>query len=394
MTSKGFSVLPTHVPPPSTSPNAATGARRVGAGAGAGDTGHIANLAMPSRFSMACPCRGMLSGSSDTCEMGNLKYILGIFIGSAILAMGFFALSYLASGRYVPPPAPPASTPLLTFIVLGDWGINTLDQVAVAKQMEIAALKYNATLLLTTGDNFYEQGVENDTDTKWQTVYRDVYNTTKLLSMPWYITLGNHDHYAKTRGQAQVDYYTNQRDKRWYLPKLWYTSTLQVANEAGNQSTIQFIMFDSSIFIANDGNDTLTQQEKREQNTWMDTTFVNAKADWLFAVAHHPVISFHQPVPGMSDLIPKLHLSKADAFIAGHDHDLQHSSSDDVQYFVSGAGAKRETAGTATPVGGRWSAQVNGFSIHQVWADVMTTRFIDYEGVERYSYTQKRRDRK
>jgi hypothetical protein len=58
----------------------------------------------------------------------------------------------------VPPPTPPATPPLFTFISLGDWGENNLDQVAVAKQLEAAALLYNASLLVTTGDNFYPAG--------------------------------------------------------------------------------------------------------------------------------------------------------------------------------------------------------------------------------------------
>jgi tartrate-resistant acid phosphatase type 5 len=126
-----------------------------------------------------------------------------------------------------------------------------LDQFAVAKQIEIAAVKYNATLLVTTGDNFYEAGVENDTDPKWQTVWRDVYNTPKLSKMPWWVTLGNHDRYAKTRGQGQIDYYTKGHDARWYLPNPWYTKTLQLANAVSTPSLDRLFTFVASVTLVN-----------------------------------------------------------------------------------------------------------------------------------------------
>jgi hypothetical protein len=108
---------------------------------------------------------------------------------------------------------------------------------------------YRALLMIDPSPDI---GVENDTDPKWDSIYRSVYNKPTLLRIPWYITLGNHDRYATTRGQGQIDYYLNKRDTRWYLPAAWYTNTFTV-----NTTTIQFVMYDSSVFIATDVNDTL-----------------------------------------------------------------------------------------------------------------------------------------
>jgi len=315
-----------------------------------------------------------------------VKWIFFIFCASATLALGFFMLSLIATGEYQAPPGPLETPPLLTFITLGDWGMVGSDQFAVAKQMESAAVTYNVTLLVTTGDNFYPAGVENDTEAAWDTIYRQVYNTPRLMNMPWYISLGNHDHYAKTRGQAEIDYTKNKRDSRWYLPAAWWTNSIKRDN-----STIQFVIFDTTVWISTDTNDTVTQAEKPVQEEWLYDKLYHSSADWLFVFGHHPVYSFHADVDGMAPLMETFRISKVDAYFAGHDHDLQHSVNNDVNFIVSGGGAKRETYPSRTPTGGRWFMNEPGFTVTQVWAERATTRFIDREGRVRYTTTQLRR---
>jgi hypothetical protein len=93
MSSKGFTVLPTHTSP-SSGPHAATGTRSTSGSrnVGAGDTGRIANLAMPSRWSGGCPCGGMSSGGGAECDLGKLKIIFLIFLGSGAMVALFFSV--------------------------------------------------------------------------------------------------------------------------------------------------------------------------------------------------------------------------------------------------------------------------------------------------------------
>ncbi|MBC7408920.1 MAG: acid phosphatase, partial [Arcicella sp.] len=64
------------------------------------------------------------------------------------------------------------SAPLkeLSFLVVGDWGRNgTQNQQEVANQMNRTALKANAQFVISTGDNFYESGVQSINDSQWET---------------------------------------------------------------------------------------------------------------------------------------------------------------------------------------------------------------------------------
>lgn len=62
----------------------------------------------------------------------------------------------------------------LRFIVLGDWGglpnypYHTPVEEAVAKQMANVSSAYDIQLLLALGDNFYFDGVANDTDPRFK----------------------------------------------------------------------------------------------------------------------------------------------------------------------------------------------------------------------------------
>ena len=59
-------------------------------------------------------------------------------------------------------------------MVLGDWGgipvtpYYTPDEAAVAKQMGIIADNINASFVMALGDNFYETGVTDVEDKRFQ----------------------------------------------------------------------------------------------------------------------------------------------------------------------------------------------------------------------------------
>ncbi len=67
----------------------------------------------------------------------------------------FLVLSGLAAGE-------------LSFLVLGDWGTGNQSQKAVARGMGHVAERMKSRFVVTTGDNFYEEGVSSVQDPKWQ----------------------------------------------------------------------------------------------------------------------------------------------------------------------------------------------------------------------------------
>jgi tartrate-resistant acid phosphatase type 5 len=114
-----------------------------------------------------------------------------------------------------------------------------------------------------------------------------------------------------------------------------YTSTLNVPN---SDSTVQFIFYDTQIFA-----DMNTTELYQEQFQWIKTTLASSKADWLFVLGHYPVwsVGSHGPTPALlRDLMPLLHQYKVDAYIGGHEHNMEHIRDDlyPIDYFIAGAG--------------------------------------------------------
>jgi len=294
-----------------------------------------------------------------------------------------------------------------TFLSLGDWG-NPSDghvvQNAVASKLGPAATKYNATFLLALGDNFYEDGVVNDTDPQWQTTYRQIY-TAKSLDIPWYAILGNHDEHLG-RGQGQIDYFLNKRDNRWNMPARWYTKTFQ-----GDGFTVEIVFIDTVILaletstqliaekvVLGEAKQTLladwhTRTESLssladDQWAWIQQTLAASKADWLLVAGHYPVFSGgeHGNTPELNaKLLPMLQSSRANVFFCGHDHTLQHLRSNGVDYFVSGNGGK---IGTYSPIPQSMYGVVDpGFMVHHVNKTHFVTRMIDMNDKEIYAVT-------
>src|SRR5687768_2876700 len=95
-------------------------------------------------------------------------------------------------------------TDSLSFIVIGDWGMNgSAPQKAVAEQIDIIGRKNNVQFIITTGDNFYPTGVTSTSDPHWERSFNLVYDK-KGHMVPWYPTVGNHDYNGSP--SAQIEY--------------------------------------------------------------------------------------------------------------------------------------------------------------------------------------------
>jgi len=306
---------------------------------------------------------------------------------ASILSVLLLSLLALVITAQVHLPLAPVPKSTFHFVSLGDWGSVNKDQAAVAQQIGHSVAVFNATVLLAVGDNFYEDGVANDTDPQWQTSYRDVYVNTSL-DIPWYAILGNHDHHLG-RGQGQIDYYLNKRDNRWYCPSYWYD---QVWHLQDSDIKVHMVFIDTVILS---GDDNVTwPKERAEQYEWINATLASSTADWLIVVGHYPVYSSGEH--GNTDdlqqnLKPMLERYAVDMYLCGHDHTLQHlqESKNTTQYFVSGNGAKR---GDITPIPQQLFGVVDpGFMLHSIRGNnEMTTVVVDYAGKTIYAYDQKR----
>ena len=273
----------------------------------------------------------------------------------------------------------------LHFFVLGDWGRNGAHhQKDVADQMENWGKDFKPAFIISTGDNFYSNGVSSVKDKQWKTSFENIY-TGKHLQCFWYPVLGNHDY--RGTPQAEIDYTKTQ--SRWTMPARYYTITQKI----DDKTSARFIFLDSNpLVIKNHGYySDMVLQDTVQQLKWLDSVLVHAKEEWKIVVAHHPVYSSN-PRHGNSErlialLKPKLEKHGVQLYLSGHDHDLQHQKpAGTVDYVISGAGS--QTRRTTEHLTTKFTRDVSGFAAVRIKSDSLSLYFIDYTGTPIYSFSR------
>jgi tartrate-resistant acid phosphatase type 5 len=287
--------------------------------------------------------------------------------------------SFLAAATALilaPPRLAQAAASDPTFLVLGDWGMGTSEQRKVAAQMAKSAEAIGARFVISTGDNFYPDGVASVEDVRWKTSFEDVYAAPALM-IRWYIALGNHDH--KGNVEAQVAY--TKRSSRWRLPATYYKHTEMLADG----SAADFFFIDSHV-VRNGYRRSWGRSDGDAQMIWLERELAASTARWKIAVGHHPVFSGgkHGNTEALVVLLkPLLERYGVQAYLNGHDHDLQHLVVGRVHYLTSGAGAKprpaKPVAGTRFVMGERL-----GFMTARLAPHALDIEFIDDEGTPLY----------
>lgn len=278
----------------------------------------------------------------------------------------------------------------VNFIVMGDWGRNGEDhQRLVAEQMGKVASAASVDFIVATGDNFYPRGVASEFDPLWRYSYEDIY-TAFSLQWDWYPVLGNHDYGGNP--DAQVAY--SKISSRWQMPARYYSKLINVGSE-GSQMLLAFI--DTSPLIKGyyKGNGHhVHDQDSTAQKKWLEETLRNAPASvkWKLVVGHHPMYTGgsrtenHDTRSIRQSLQPLFEKYKVDAYLAGHEHSLQHHiTKSGTNHFVSGA-ASEITHVRMLPIS-KFVASQYGFMLFSVLPDQMLVQVIDYAGKVIYTTT-------
>lgn len=278
------------------------------------------------------------------------------------------------------------------FFVLGDWGRRgKASQRAVAGQMIAYAKRRHPAFIITTGDNFYEEGVRSVHDSHWKESFTDVYKEL-TRDYDWYPVLGNHDHQGHANPKAEMEYHNV--NPRWHMP--WYYSTMVVPTADGQQ--VRFLFIDTSpfytLYYKTGECPDIVHLDTARQRKWIETTLANAKEEWKIVVGHHPVFSGgreHGITPElMSMLKPLMEKYKVQAYLCGHEHNLQHlqPGGSYVDYFVCGGG------GDVIPVGkmaySKFGASLSGFADVAIKNDSLWLQYIDRDGRVIYQYAKHR----
>lgn len=263
----------------------------------------------------------------------------------------------------VPPPlfSLKAADSAVRVLAFGDFGNGSAGQ----KQVAAAMLRYQRQIpfdfAITLGDNFYDAGMASPTDPRWKTWWDELYDP---LGLKVYATLGNHDWGWADSPAAEILY--TQQSPSWRLPAPYYTFT------AG---PVQFFALD-------------TNEVSEAQLLWLKDELEKSRARWKIVHGHHPIYSdgAHADNPVLINRLLPVLKGRADIYLAGHDHDLQHLKAEEgVHFFVSGGGG----AGLRQPKPGPrslFAKAVHGFAVLEADVRQLKVRFIDTSLNQLYEY--------
>jgi tartrate-resistant acid phosphatase type 5 len=264
-----------------------------------------------------------------------------------------------------PPPifaAAPSDRPARV-LAFGDFG----DGSDAQKQVAAAMLTYHTArpfdFALTLGDNFYSTGMASLDDERWKTWWSDLYDP---LRIPFYATLGNHDWGQPNSPAAEILF--TARSPSWRMPAAYYTFTAGAA---------QFFALDTDVV-------------SEKQLLWLTESLDASRARWKIVYGHHPIYSEGQHEDNnvkIDQLLPVLR-DRADVYLAGHDHDMQHLRPEGkLHFFVAGTGGKLRPIEPGPR--SLFAKSAHGFAVLEVQPDTLTIAFVGVGGEELYRYALK-----
>lgn len=234
----------------------------------------------------------------------------------------------------------PFARDAFNFMVVGDWGRGGLfHQDDVARQMGVTGDSINSRFVISTGDNFYTDGVESIEDLQWARSYETIY-TAPVLFKPWYVVLGNHDWQGNI--DAQILY--GAISERWTMPERYYAQEFNVSDS----TQALFLFMDTTPLGDPDRPGLYPQSDRWDQSRqlhWADSTLAASDAEWKIVVGHHPIYMasarYEDNQHLIANLLPILEEHGVHAYFAGHDHNLQHlrREGSPLEHFISGGGS-------------------------------------------------------
>lgn len=284
----------------------------------------------------------------------------------------------------------------LNFLVLGDFGRNgEYHQKEVAAQMAKAAATIDSEFVIATGDNFYPNGVQSTLDPHWKASFEDIYFQHNLQT-DWYPTLGNHDYSGNI--QAQIDY--SKISRRWNMPATYFKKTVTLAD--GNKVLLVFT--DSSPFVKSyyskggQIEENVKAQDTIAQKKWLIETLQtkDTAIKWKIVVGHHPMYSggkrkTSQDTKDIETVFaPIFDQYKVDAYLCGHEHDLQviQPKKRFTTQFLSGAAS--EIRPTGNREGTLFAVSDAGFITFSVTSKLMLVQLVNANGKIVYTHELKK----
>ncbi|XWS69461.1 hypothetical protein CRYUN_Cryun04dG0181000 [Craigia yunnanensis] len=178
----------------------------------------------------------------------------------------------------------------LSFLVVGDWGRKgRYNQSIVAFQMGLMGQKLDIDFVISTGDNFYEDGLSGVDDPAFNQSFTSIY-TAPSLKKQWYNVLGNHDYRGDV--EAQLSHILREKDKRWLCLRSFILTA----------GFVEFFFVDTTPFVdtyfMDPGDDTYDWKGVSPREDYLsnlledvDAALKKSNATWKIVVGHHTIKS-------------------------------------------------------------------------------------------------------
>lgn len=253
----------------------------------------------------------------------------------------------------------------MSFLVLGDWGRRgAFNQSQVAFQMGKVGEKLDIDFVVSTGDNFYDNGLSSEHDAAFEESFTKIY-TQNSLQKQWYSILGNHDY--RGDAEAQLSPLLRKIDNRWLCLRSFVVNA-ELA-EIFFVDTTPFV----NMYFTNTEDHTYDWRGVPSRKAYIQTLLKDVElalekssAKWKIVVGHHAIrsIGHHGDTQELiKHLLPILQANDVDFYMNGHDHCLEHISDNKsgLQFLTSGAGSKAWRGDMKNGEGLNKEGQVNFF---------------------------------
>ncbi|KAG8379509.1 hypothetical protein BUALT_Bualt07G0095900 [Buddleja alternifolia] len=261
-----------------------------------------------------------------------------------IFIMSLFGHKIMISAEFPRFEHPTKGDGTLRFLVVGDWGRKGhYNQSLVSFQMGRIGEELDIDFVVSTGDNFYDNGLEGVDDPNFLQSFTNIY-TSNSLQKQWFSVLGNHDY--RGDAEAQLSHVLRRIDSRWLCLRSFVV----------NAEIAELFFVDTTPFVT----DYFTNPEDHKYD-WRGVTPVKtytanvlkdlelslkeSRARWKIVVGHHAIrsVGHHGDTQELVHrLLPILQANNVDLYVNGHDHCLERISDDKspIQFLTSGAGSK------------------------------------------------------
>jgi tartrate-resistant acid phosphatase type 5 len=239
---------------------------------------------------------------------------------------------------------------VLAFGDFGEHGNRRQERIADAMARYHADKRFD--FAITLGDNFYPAGIATPTDERWRQEFERLYGR---MQIPVFATLGNHDWVLADSPAAEI-LRSNESD-RWRMPAGRYSFV------AG---PVQFFALDTNLVT-------------RAELDWLDGELGRSKARWKIVFGHHPIYSdgkYGDDAALRESLMPILR-GRANLYISGHEHNLQHIAPQDGVHFVIAGGGGAGTYPTKPAARSLFAANQNGFAVIEADHKALSVSLVD-----------------